>query len=81
MNSHISSLPVEREDEENMVSNEEFFQSLVSGFESAIEEQKQRNAKLLLADAVEWIGRTPQNATETQRVALLKSQIFDLIQV
>lgn len=31
MNCHMSSLPVEREDEESMVSNEEFFQRLVSG--------------------------------------------------
>ena len=56
------------DDSEGIIDNEAFFNDLVSGLTSATKRMREENAREMLRDTLEWVGRVPGNAQEQKRL-------------
>ena len=59
---------------EETVDNETFFNDLVSGLTSATNRLREENAREMLRETLEWIGRVPGNPQEQNTLSSLRER-------
>ena len=59
---------------EETVDNETFFNDLVSGLSTATNQLREQNAREMLRETLQWVGRTPNNAQEQATLDALRQR-------
>ncbi len=59
---------------EETIDNEAFFNDLVSGLTSATNQMREQNARELLRETLQWVGRSPRDAEEQATLDTLRQR-------